>query len=125
MWDYRERGDELLLEEFFNSLKKKMQRSKFKRSKNAVHNMPEQRPADHPADRHAQRAHQQLSRLLGRPRQGTVDRSGRSTVMHQLFVGDSRPTGRSKEGVVDRPIYLSYQDLNSVSDLESNPIVVS
>ena len=59
-------------------------------------------------------------------RQGIVDRCGRPTSMHHVYVAD----GRSKEGVgqptrsTDRRICFSCWDSDLVSETESNPIVI-
>jgi len=56
------------MEEFCNSSEEIAYRSEFKRSKNAVRSVLEQRPADRPVDQHAQRAQEQLGRLPGWPK---------------------------------------------------------
>ena len=101
---------------FFNSSEEIEQRSEFKRSENAVYSMSEQRPAGRPPNWHALRAQQQL----GRPEQ--------STNYHAPTFCWRPSTDRSIKGrgrSTDSQICLSYQKSNTVSDPESNPIVIS
>jgi len=124
------------MEEFFNSSEDIVQRLEFKRSENTVHMQPKQK----------------TSRPLGRPTcTGWYTVAVRSIewsidCMTQVSV-ESRSTALSTDwhepcfywGSVDRPegkagqpkrstnsqICLSYQDSNSISDPESNQIMVS